>query len=128
MIRLSRLKLIFISSLVVLAAVFIATIYLIPSVLDLAESKNIQIIDGQQQWILQYDIVNDQQDDTSYTIEVIIDGVVFTDSTVVEPGRTYTYIRRIDPGKVSRGEVSLTLSRGDMATPVEQVTYYIDLD
>ena len=128
MIRLSRLKLIFISSLVILAAVFIATIYLIPSVLDLAESKNIQIIDGQQQWILQYDIVNDQQNETSYTIEIIIDGVVFTDSTVVEPGRTYTYIRRIDPGQVSMGEVSLTLYQGDMATPVEQVTYYIDLN
>lgn len=128
MIRLSRLKLIFISSLVVLAAVFIATIYLIPSQLDLAESKNIQIIDGHQQWILQYDIVNDQQSDTSYTIEITIDGTVLTDSAVVEPGKTYTYIRHIDPGQVSMGEVSLTLYQGEMTTPVEQATYYIDLN
>ncbi len=128
MIRLSGLRLIFLLSIVILAAVFIAIIYLIPSELNYAESKNIQIIDGQEQWILQYDIVNDQQNDISYTIEVTIDGIVFTDSAVVEPGKTYTYIRHIDPGQVSTGEVSLTLYQGEMATPVEQVTYYFDLN
>lgn len=128
MTRLSKLKLIFISSLVILAIAFIATIYLIPSQLDFVESKSIQIIDGQQQWILQYDIVNDQQDDTSYSIEITIDGKVFKDSIVVEPGKTCTYIHHIDPRQISIGEVNLALYQGEMEAPIEQVTYYIDLN
>ena len=69
----SRLRLIFVLSLVVLAGVFIAIIYFIPSGQSYVESKRAQIIEGENEWILQYDIVNGEERDIKYTILVTID-------------------------------------------------------
>lgn len=127
MIRLSGLKLIFISSLVILAAVFIATIYLIPSQLDLAVSKNIQIIDGENEWILQYDIFNNEERDIAYTILVTAYGTAFSDKTLVAPGREYTYILHI-PHQEIGGEVTLTAYEDGRQEPIEQATYHLDIE
>jgi len=122
---LSRLSLIFIVSLVILAGVFISTIYFIPSGQSYTESKRVQIIEGENEWILQCDIINDQGRDIKYTIFISIDDVVYTDSTVVKQGKTYTYIHHIYPQQLEVGEVTFALYEDGKAEPVEQVTYHI---
>ena len=122
----SRLRLIFVLSLVVLAGVFIAIIYFIPSGQSYVESKRAQIIEGENEWILQYDIINDEERDIKYTIFITVDDVVYKDSTVVKPGKTYTYIHHIYPQQLGDGKVTFALYEGGKAEPVEQVTYYID--
>ena len=124
----SRLRLIFILSLVILAGVFISTIYFIPSGQSHTESKRAQIIEGKNEWILQYDIVNSKERDIEYTILVTVDDVVYTDSTVVKPGNTYTYIHHIDPQQLEEGKVTFALYEEGKAKPIEQVTYHIDLN
>lgn len=124
----SRLRLIFVLSLVILAGVFIATIYFIPSGQSYTESKRAQIIDGGNEWILQYDIINNEQRDIKYTIFVTVDDAVYKDSTVVKPGKAYTYIHHIYPQQLDEGKVTFALYEGDKAEPVEQATYYIGSD
>ncbi len=124
----SRLRLIFVLSLVILAGVFIATIYFIPSGQSYIESKRAQIIDGGNEWILQYDIINGEQRDIKYTIFVTVDDAVYKDSTVVKPGKTYTYIHHIYPQQLEEGKVTFALYEDGKAEPIEQVTCYIDFD
>lgn len=124
----SRLRLIFVLSLVILAGVFIATIYFIPSGQSYTESKRAQIIDGGNEWILQYDIINGEQRDIKYTIFVTVDDAVYNDSTVLKPGKTYTYIRHIYPQQLEEGKVTFALYEEGKAEPIEQVTCYIDFD
>ncbi len=124
----SRLRLIFVLSLVVLAGVFIAIIYFIPSGQSYVESKRAQIIEGENEWILQYDIINDEERDIKYTIFITVDDVVYKDSTVVKPGKTYTYIHHIYPQQLGEGKVTFALYEVGKAKPIEQVTYYIDFD
>ena len=124
----SRLRLIFVLSLLVLAGVFVAIIYFIPSGKSYTESTRARIIVGENEWILQYDIVNGQAKDIRYTISVSVDGAVYTDSTVVRPGKTYTYIHHIYPEQLKEGKVTLTLYEGDKTEPVEQVTYHLGRD
>ncbi|MBA7682018.1 hypothetical protein ES703_90364 [subsurface metagenome] len=112
-------------SLVILAGVFISTIYFIPSGQSYTESKRVQIIEGENEWILQCDIINDQGRDIKYTIFISIDDVVYTDSTVVKQGKTYTYIHHIYPQQLEVGEVTFALYEDGKAEPVEQVTYHI---
>ena len=125
---LSKLRLIFVLSLIILAGVFIATVYFIPSSQSDTESKRVQIIQGENEWILQYDIINNEERDTKYTIYVTVDDAVYKDSTMVKPGKRYTYIHHIYPQQLVKGMVTLALYEEGKAKPVEQATYYIDLD
>ena len=93
----SKLRLIFILSLVILAGVFIATVFFIPSGRDYPTSKKVQIIEGENEWILQCDIISNKDRDIKYTIHFTVDGVPYEDSTVVKQGKTYTYIHHIYP-------------------------------
>ena len=126
--QLFKLKLIFILSLIVLAGIFIAVVYLVPSNQKLPESKRVQIIKGENGWTLQYDIINDKERDIKYTIIVTVDNATRKDSAVVQAGKTYTYIYHISPQQLNKGEVTLTLYEGDKTEPIEETTYYIGND
>ena len=119
---------IFILSLIILAGTFISIVYLIPSGQDYTESKRVQIIEGENEWILQCDITNGEDRDIKYTIFVTVDDAVRQDSAVVQPGKTYTYIHHIYPQQLGEGKVTFALYEGDKAEPVEQATYYIGSD
>ena len=128
MASLSRLRLIFVLSLVILAGVFIATLYFVPSEQSYPEPRKVQIIDADNEWILQYDIINNEKRDVEYTIYVTIDNKDYTDSTVVKQGKTYTYIHHIYPQQLTEGKVSFALYEEGKPEPVEYATYYIDLN
>lgn len=124
----SRLRLILVLSLIILAGVFIATIYFIPSGQNHTESKRAQIIEGEDQWILQYDIINNEDRDIKYTISITVDNAVYKDSVVLKPGKIYTYIRHIYPQELEEGKVTFALYEEGKTEPIEQVTYHIDHD
>ena len=124
----TRLRLIFVLSLIILAGAFISIIYFIPSGQNYTESKRIQIIEGENEWILQCDIINDEERDIKYTIFVTVDGAVYEDSAVVKQGKTYTYIRHIYPQELEEGKVTFDLYEEGKVEPIEQVAYYLDYD
>lgn len=122
----SRLRSVFIISLVILAAIFISTMLFIPSGQNLEESNRVQIIKGDEEWILQCDITNNQGRDINYVFSVVVDDVVHQDSTMVEQGQTYTFIHHIYPEQLVAGEVTFTLREKGKAEPIEQVVYNIE--
>ena len=107
---------------------FIAVVYLVPANQKPPESKRVQIIKGENGWILQYDITNDKETNVKYTIIVTADNVTRKDSAVVQAGKTYTYIYHISPQQLDGREVILTLYEGDKTELVEETTYYIGND
>ena len=125
---LSRLRLIFVISLVALAGVFIAVLLLLPSGQDYPESHQAQIIHDGNEWILQYDISNNRDTDIEYIIHVNIDDAFFSDSTKVMPGKAYTYIHHINQQQLTEGKVTVTLYEDGRDEPVAQNTYYLDLN
>ena len=121
----SRLRLTFVLSLIILAGVFISIIYLIPSGQDDIESNKAQVIEEEGRWILQYDIINNEDKDIYYTIYVTVDDAVYKDSTIVKQGKKYTYIRHIYPEHLEEGKVTFILYEEGKTEPIEEVTYYI---
>ena len=121
----SRLRLIFLLSLVILAGVFVFALLHIPSGESYPETHRVQIIQAESEWILQYDISNNQDRDIEYTLRITIDGAVYTDSTVVQPGKLYTYIHHIYPEQVTEGKVTCALYEKGKTKPVDQATYYL---
>ncbi|UCH43678.1 MAG: hypothetical protein JSW16_03850 [Dehalococcoidales bacterium] len=124
----SRLRLVFISSVIILVAVSVATFFFIPPSQGLTESKRVHIIEGEEEWILQCDLINRQEKAISYGIHVTVDDAIYRDSTVVLPGKTYTYIHHIYPQQLDKGEVIFTLYQDNSTQPVEQATYYLKPD
>lgn len=121
-----KLRLIFILSIIILAGVLIAAIYFIPSDQSYTESRRAQIIKGENEWILEYDIINNEERDIEYTILVTVDDAAYKDSTVVEPGKVYTYIHHIYPQQLKEGKVTFALYEEGKAEPIERTTYYLD--
>ena len=122
----NRTRLIFILSLLILAGVFVSIIYFLPSREIYTESKRAHIISGDDEWILEYNIVNNETRDIEYTILVTVDGTVYRDSTVVKSGKTYTYIHHIYPQQLEEGKVEFAVFEDGKTEPVEQATYHID--
>ena len=90
------------------------------------ESKRVQIIEGENEWILQCDIINSEERDKKYTIFITVDDIVCKDSTVVKQGKTYTYIHHVHPQQLEEKKVTFALYEEDKAEPIEQATYYVD--
>ncbi len=121
-----KLRLIFILSLIILLGVIISIIVFIPEDENYTESKRVQIIAGENEWILQCNITNDNEKDTKYTIHVSVDNAVRRDSTVIAPGQTYTYIQHIYPENLDEGKIIFTLYEEGKTEPVEEAIYYIN--
>jgi uncharacterized membrane protein len=98
-------------------------VYLLPSRESYTETKRVHIIEAENEWILQYDIVNHEGRDIEYIIIVTVDGVAYTDSTVVKQGRTYTYIHHIYPQELEEGKVNFALYEAGKVEPIEQATF-----
>ena len=120
-----RLRLIFILSLIVLAGLFVSIVYFLPLREGYTETKRVHIIEAENEWILQYDIINREGGDIKYTIVVTVDGMVYTDSTVVKPGKTYTYIHHIYPQQLQEGKVDFALYQEGKTEPMEQATFHL---
>jgi len=120
-----RLRLIFIMSLIVLAGLFVSIVYFLPLREGYTETKRVHIIEAENEWILQYDIINREGGDIKYTIVVTVDGMVYTDSTVVKPGKTYTYIHHIYPQQLQEGKVDFALYQEGKTEPMEQATFHL---
>ena len=63
-----KLKLIFIVPVVVIAVSLFLVVYLLPSDSEYASLRSIQIIEGEDEWILQCDITNTSDTDETYNI------------------------------------------------------------
>jgi hypothetical protein len=121
--QLFRLRLIFILSLIVLAGLFVSIVYFLPSRDSYSETKGVHIIEAENEWILQYDIINNEERDIEYTIVVTVDDIVYTDSTVVKPGKSYTYIHHIYPQQLHEGKVSFASYQEGKPEAIEQATF-----
>ena len=76
-------------------------------------------------WVLQFDIMNQGSQDTTYTINVDVDGKPFQESCVINPGGVFSYINQIRSSEVTDGVVSVRITRDGEGTPFEQGTYYL---
>lgn len=120
-----KLKLIFIVSVVVIAVSLFLVVYLLPSDSEYASSRSIQVIEGEDEWILQCDITNTSDTDETYNILIEAQNTVRRDSAVVGPGRTYTYTCHISRNELETGQIKFSLYLAGKPEPLEQKTFYV---
>lgn len=90
-----------------------------------SEVQRAQLLEREDQWIIEFDIINREGEDTDYTIEVITDGEQYTESVLVRDGGVFTYIHHFYPERLTQNEVSFAVYKEGESTPIEKTTYFL---
>ena len=74
-------------------------------------------------WVVQFDIVNSEDQDKNYTVNLLVDDRPSAITALVRAGGIFTYIRSIDRSQVTGGKVTLSVYKDNL--PVREATYYL---
>jgi hypothetical protein len=123
----SRLKIVYILSLVILGVLITFTVFIRPVVMggEYSEVQQAQLLEREDQWIIELHIFNHEAEETNYTINVLVDEELCTESIRLRPGELFKYIHHISRDKLEERDVSVAVYKEGEATPFEQVTYYL---
>jgi len=121
-----KLRIIYIVSLVILGVLVAFTVFRpMATGEEYSEVQRAQLLEREDQWIIEFDIINREGKDMSYTIRVLADGKQYTESVLVRDGGMFTYIHHFYPERLTKKEVSFAVYREGESTPIEQATYYL---
>jgi len=122
----SRLKIVFILSLVILGVLIAFTVFR-PMATGSAYStvQQVQLLEREDQWIIELRIFNREGIDQNYTITVVADGKQYNESVLILDGRMFTYIHHFYRDRLTNNEVKFTVYKEGKATPIEEITYYL---
>jgi len=124
--KMSKLKIIYIASLVILG-VLVAFIVFRPMVAggEYSTVQQAHLLEREDRWIIELHLFNHEAQDTNYTINVLADEELCTESIQLRPGELFKYIHHISRDNLTEREVSVAIYKEGEATPVEEVTYYL---
>ena len=121
-----KLRIIYIVSLVILGVLVAFTVFRpMATGEEYSEVQRAQLLEREDQWIIEFDIINREEKDMSYTIRVLADGKQYTESVLVRDSGMFTYIHHFYPERLTKKEVSFAVYREGESTPIEQATYYL---
>ena len=121
-----KIRIIYIVSLVILGVLVAFTVFRpMATGEEYSEVQRAQLLEREDQWIIEFDIINREGKDMSYTIKVVSDGKSYTESILVRDGGMFTYIHHFYPERLTKKEVSFAVYREGESTPIEQATYYL---
>ena len=125
----SKLRIAYIVSLIILAALIGLLVYHpLTTGTTYSEVAREGLIQTDNEYIIQFDIINHESVDTTYAIQTSIDGELFNHSVSIPDGKKFTYMHHVYKDKLTQGNVSFSVYKeGEAASPFEQITYHLDL-
>ncbi len=123
----SRLKLVLVLSLVIMGVMAGFAVFrpLVPGREYSAVARE-SVIKADDQWIIQFDIINQEAKDMSYNLVWLNGGEKSTESVLVGKGRVFSYIRHIYLNTLKEASVTLTIYKDGETAPFETVTYHLN--
>ncbi len=123
----SKLKVIYIVALVVLGVLVAFTIFRpMATGREYSDVVKEHLLYTEDEYIIEFDIVNHEGEDKNYTISVLIDGELSSKVFLVRDGHVFTYIHHIYRDKIIEPTVSFTIYKEGEDSPFEQTTYYLE--
>jgi len=122
----SKLRIIYIVSLVILVVLIAFTVFR-PMAIGgkYSEVQREQLLETESEWIIQFDIINHEERDQNYTINILVGEKSYTDSVLIRDGAKFSYIYHFRPDLETDRDVSFTIYKEGEATPFEQATYHL---
>lgn len=123
----SRASLFYIFSLIVLG-VLAALVLFRPLVIgqEYSTVQKEQLLKTKDGWIIQFNLVNQEQKDTRYRISFTVDeGTPYEEKILVPVAGIYTYTHHIGAERINQGKVQMIIYRDEETTPLEKTVYYL---
>ena len=93
--------------------------------IEYSEVQREQLLETEDGWIIQFDIINHEGKDTDYIINVSVDGEPSTLTVPIKDEKAFTYIKHINSTMLSEGKVNFTVYKGSETVPFEESTYHL---
>lgn len=84
------------------------------------------VLQSNDQWIIQFDIINMEATDMTYDIVWSSGGENSTETVSVAQKRTFSYIHHVYPATLKSGIVSMSIFKRGEASPFDKVTYHLE--
>ena len=123
----SKLKIIFVISVVILA-VLIGSVMLSPitTATRYSEVQQEQLLKTDTEWIVEFKILNHEGVQRKFIITALVDGKSREEEVVIPDGRKFTYIYHLYPERLSDKAVTFAIYKEGEQTPFEQITYHVE--
>ncbi|MFC2058936.1 hypothetical protein ACFLTS_04755 [Chloroflexota bacterium] len=92
---------------------------------EYTEVQRVQLLEREDEWIVQLDIINHEGREQGYTINVEEGGRTQSQDILIPDGRKYTYISHFRSETLENRDISFYIYRGDEADPFKQLTYHL---
>ncbi len=122
----SRLRILYILSLVMLGILLVFTVF--RPMATGGEYTEVQLgglLQAEDEWVIQFNIINHEESDQKYTITVVVDGKPYREDVLIQDGRKFTYMHHIRRDTETEKIANLVIYKEGEETPLEQVTYYL---
>lgn len=124
--KMTKFRIIYIASLVILGVLIAVTVFRpMVSAEEYSEVQRAQLLEREDQWIIQFDLINQEGKDISYIIKVFTDEKEYTSSVLIRDGGMFTYIHHFYPEDLTKNEVSFVVYKEGESAPIEQATYFL---
>jgi len=126
--KMSKLIIIYIASLIILGLLIAVTVFKpMATGEEYSEVQRAQLLEREDRWIIELHIFNPEAQDTDYTINVLVDEELCTESIQLKPGGLFKYNHHISRDNLDQAiKVLVAVHKDGEATPFEQTTYYLE--
>lgn len=122
----AKLRIIYIAALTILGVLLVFTVFRpMATGGEFSDVGRESIIQSDQEWIIQFDIINYDGEKQNYSIDMMINGKFSSESFALEENKMFTYIRHIYKDQITQDELSFSVYREGEDSPIKQVSYYL---
>lgn len=124
----SKLRVVYIASLAILGVLIAVTVFKpMATGGEYSMVQRAHFLEREDRWVIELHIFNHEAQDTNYTINVLFDEELCTESIQLKQGELFKYSHHISRNNLNQGkEVSVAVYKNGEATPFEQATYYLE--
>jgi hypothetical protein len=124
--KITKLQIFYVVSLLILATLFVLAIFKpFASGSNYTQVSRQSLLQTQDEWIFQFDVLNHEGLDVRYTIHFLFGGQDYQENFMVRDGGKFTYIHHIRKENAGSGNVDYKLYKENSSEPIEQGTYYL---
>ena len=121
-----RLRVIYVASMVALVGLLALTVVR-PTVLGRGSTEVLrqQLQQTDDEWVMQFDLSNQEGRQVTYRIEVSVLGQSYADKVSLADGQGYTYRHHVAKAGVDQAEARVAVYREGESSPTSQTSYLL---